>query len=114
MLNFRFTEFSEVESAARSVSGNAPSLPSTPRPDLGSAPAGAPVCATSGSLGPRLKRRAAHHAARLERGGDSIPHRLPVAVEGHHDLLTYWIQRRVPQHVGQPRFLARKVGVDLR
>ena len=62
----------------------------------------------------RQKRRATPRAARLERGGVSIPHRLPVAVEGHHDLLAYGIQRRVPQHVGQHRFLAREVGVDLR
>jgi hypothetical protein len=81
-LNFRCYEFSEVElprygvlgswkSFARSASGSAPSLPSTPPPDLGPDPADAPACATSGSRGlglwPPLAPRAARRLLRTPR-----------------------------------------------
>ena len=52
--------------------------------------------------------------ARLERIGNSVLHRLPVAVEEHIVLLRDGIQRRFTQHVGQHRLCTPVVGVDLR
>ena len=52
--------------------------------------------------------------ARLERIGNSVLHRLPVAEEEHIVLLRDGIQRRVTQYAGQHRLCTPVVGVDLR